>query len=223
MNVALLEELLGLLKTLNETVGVPQGESLEDKNVLQGNNPSDPNKRVIPRLNSNERTRTTEIASLFAKTFFDYQKRKTPDKAIKTSIQKVTGKTGERIQQRGGKVDEKSSWWKILLPLVLGIGALIAGLMTDGPFKGALKMLAKAGLSIVKMQIKSMLKIGKGLLKGMIPDNFIGKLITQQVSIDVTQTTVYKSAGMALFDLFVAKAVYEQAVKMKVGTTVDFS
>ena len=167
MNVALLEELLGLLKTLNETIGVPQGESLEDKNVLQGNNPSDPNKRVTPTLNSNERKRT----------FFEYQKKKTPDKAIKTSIQKVTGKTGEKIQQGGDKVDKKSSWSKILLLLVGAVAALIAGLMTDGPFKGALKIAARALFSILKSSIKSMFKIGGGILKGLIPDNFIGKII----------------------------------------------
>ena len=178
MNVALLEELLGLLKTVNETIGVPQGQSIEDKNVLQGNNPSDPNKRVTPTLNSNERKRTTEIASLFAKTFFEYQKKKTPDKAIKTSIQKVTGKTGEKIQQGGDKVDKKSSWSKILLLLVGAVAALIAGLMTDGPFKGALKIAAKALFSILKSSIKSMFKIGGGILKGLIPDNFIGKIIT---------------------------------------------
>jgi hypothetical protein len=177
VNVALLEELLGLLKTVNETIGVPQGQSIEDKNVLQGNNPSDPNKRVTPRLNSNERTRTTEIASLFAKTFFEYQKKKTPDKAIKTSIQKVTGKTGEKIQQGGDKVDKKSSWSKILLLLVGGIAALIAGLMTDGPFKGALKIAAKAFFWALVGSIKSMFKMGIGAIKGLIPDNFIGKII----------------------------------------------
>ena len=177
VNVALLEELLGLLKTVNETIGVPQGQSIEDKNVLQGNNPSDPNKKVTPRLNSNERTRTTEIASLFSKTFFEYQKKKTPDKAIKTSIQKVTGKTGEKIQKGGDKVDKKSSWSKILLLLVGGIAALIAGLMTDGPFKGALKIAAKAFFRALVGSIKSMFKMGIGAIKGLIPNNFIGKII----------------------------------------------
>ena len=181
MNVALLEELLGLLKTVNETIGVPQGQSIEDKNVLQGNNPSDPNKKVNPRLNSNERTRTTEIASLFAKTFFEYQKKKTPDKAIKTSIQKVTGKTGEKIQQGGDKVDKKSSWSKILLLLVGTVAALIAGLMTDGPFKGALKIAAKALFSMLKVAIKSMFKMGIGAIKGLIPKNFIGKIIEKGI------------------------------------------
>jgi len=48
----------------------------------------------------------------------------------------------------------------------------------------------------------------------------LGKIITGGRKVDVNETTVYKSAGMALFDLFVAKAMYEQAVKEKKGTTV---
>jgi ornithine cyclodeaminase/alanine dehydrogenase-like protein (mu-crystallin family) len=34
-------------------------------------------------------------------------------------------------------------------------------------------------------------------------------------------TTVFKSAGMALFDLFVAMAMYEQAMKENKGTIVS--
>ena len=64
--------------------------------------------------------------------------------------------------------------------------------------------------------------VKKGFLK---EENLftIGKLITQKVSIDVNNTTVYKSAGMAIFDLFVAQAMYVQAIKMKTGTNVAFS
>ena len=181
MNVALLEELLGLLKTVNETIGVPQGQSIEDKNVLQGNNPSDPNKRVTPTLNSNERKRTTEIASLFAKTFFEYQKKKTPDKAIKTSIQKVTGKTGESITKKSGKVGAKSMLWKIIWPLVGAIAALIGGLMTDGPFKGMLKLTFRALLQMTKSRLKLLFNINNKLFKGLIPKNFIGNIITNGI------------------------------------------
>jgi len=61
--------------------------------------------------------------------------------------------------------------------------------------------------------------IEKGFLK---EDNVftLGKIITGERKIDVNGTTVYKSAGMALFDLFVAKAMYEQALEEKKGTTV---
>ena len=48
----------------------------------------------------------------------------------------------------------------------------------------------------------------------------IGKILIGERKINVNETTVYKSAGMALFDLFVAKAMYEQALKEKKGTTV---
>lgn len=62
--------------------------------------------------------------------------------------------------------------------------------------------------------------------KGLLKEEAIftlGKLITRKVTVDITKTTVYKSAGMAIFDLFVAQAMYEQAVKMKIGTSVEFA
>jgi ornithine cyclodeaminase len=40
--------------------------------------------------------------------------------------------------------------------------------------------------------------------------------------VNVHETTVYKSTGMALFDLFVAKAMYEQALREKKGTPVSW-
>jgi len=61
--------------------------------------------------------------------------------------------------------------------------------------------------------------------KGLIREESIftlGKLITGKMTVDVNNTTVYKSAGMALFDLYVAQAMYQQAVKMKMGTEVAF-
>ncbi|SRR5258706_7421965 len=50
----------------------------------------------------------------------------------------------------------------------------------------------------------------------------IGKIITGERTINVNETTAYKSAGMALFDLFVAKAMYEQAVKQNKGINVTW-
>lgn len=50
----------------------------------------------------------------------------------------------------------------------------------------------------------------------------IGKLLTKEQSVNVYSTTVYKSAGMALYDLYVAEAMYNQAMQLHVGTEVDF-
>jgi len=36
------------------------------------------------------------------------------------------------------------------------------------------------------------------------------------------KTILFKSVGMALFDLTVASAIYEQAVEMNIGQTLDF-
>ncbi|MFM9911451.1 MAG: ornithine cyclodeaminase family protein [Chitinophagaceae bacterium] len=63
--------------------------------------------------------------------------------------------------------------------------------------------------------------IQKGLLKD--EDVFtIGKLITGERTININETTVYKSAGMALYDLFAAEAMYKKAVEENIGTTIDF-
>ena len=63
--------------------------------------------------------------------------------------------------------------------------------------------------------------VGKGLMN---ENNVftIGKVITGERKVNVNETTVYKSAGMALFDLFVAQAMYQQALKDKKGTTVSW-
>lgn len=56
------------------------------------------------------------------------------------------------------------------------------------------------------------------------PENVftIGKLLRGQRKIDVKKTTVFKSAGMALFDLYVAQSMYEEALKRNIGTLVKF-
>jgi ornithine cyclodeaminase len=45
----------------------------------------------------------------------------------------------------------------------------------------------------------------------------IGELAAGRRTLDVSRTTAYKSAGMALFDLFVARALYESARRRGVG------
>lgn len=144
--VPLLEELLGLLQTFNETKGVPEGGSLSEKNILQTGN-ADPNKKGKSSLSSDEQKRTMSIATIFAKTFFEMQKKfKSDDTALKTSVQKITPNANKIA---GGKSDmpKKGSLLGGLLLLLGGAGALIMGLLTEGPFKGALKMLSKIGIS----------------------------------------------------------------------------
>ena len=48
----------------------------------------------------------------------------------------------------------------------------------------------------------------------------IGELASGRRTIDVTRTTAYKSAGMALYDLYVAKALYEAARQRGIGQDV---
>ncbi len=48
----------------------------------------------------------------------------------------------------------------------------------------------------------------------------IGELATQRRTIDVARTTAYKSAGMALYDLYVAQALYAAARRRRIGQEV---
>lgn len=50
----------------------------------------------------------------------------------------------------------------------------------------------------------------------------IGKLMMKKRKLNTANTTVFKSAGMALFDLYVAQAAYEEAIKKGLGTDVQF-
>ncbi|UKJ09160.1 ornithine cyclodeaminase family protein [Solitalea lacus] len=60
--------------------------------------------------------------------------------------------------------------------------------------------------------------------KGLITEENVftlGKVLTNEQQINVNQTTVYKSAGMALFDLFVAQEMYKAAVAKKAGQLIQ--
>jgi len=47
------------------------------------------------------------------------------------------------------------------------------------------------------------------------------KLITDKTKLSSNSTTIFKTVGMALFDLAAAKYFYEKAVKNKIGTEID--
>lgn len=49
----------------------------------------------------------------------------------------------------------------------------------------------------------------------------IGKLINKTRQINVHETTAYKSAGMALFDLYVGQTMYEKAIEKNIGTIIQ--
>lgn len=183
--VPLLEEVLGLLQTINETKGVPEGESISDKNVLQTDN-SNPNKKIRSNLSSDEQKRTREVATIFAKVFLETQKKFKVDKALKTSVQRIT--PNAKKVETGGKgelgMPKKGLMLGGLLMLLGGAGALLMGLLTDGPFKGALKILSKIGIS---GGIKMLLSGAKSLLKTFsrfvsTPFKFVERLMKEGLS-----------------------------------------
>lgn len=50
----------------------------------------------------------------------------------------------------------------------------------------------------------------------------LGKVILGERTINMNETTVYKSAGMALYDLFVAQAMVEKAIEQNRGIRIQF-
>ena len=61
------------------------------------------------------------------------------------------------------------------------------------------------------------------LAKGIVtPANVftIGQVISGVRSVDVSRTTAYKSVGMALYDLHVARALYAEATRLHIGQEV---
>ena len=50
----------------------------------------------------------------------------------------------------------------------------------------------------------------------------LGQLINKEVNFDENQTTLFKSVGMALFDLMVAKKIYLNAIEKGIGIEVEF-
>ena len=64
----------------------------------------------------------------------------------------------------------------------------------------------------------------RALERGILADAdvfTIGELAAGRRSVEVTRTTAYKSAGMALYDLYVARALHQAAVRRGVGQEVS--
>ncbi len=176
-------KLLGLLEQLVEERGVPKKEAAIDKNIVKSpNSPLANGKKQTGSLNSFEKKRLTESFTLFNKLFFDYKKKMEPDTVAKAKVSEIAKKQvipPPIPQKKEGK--SGFSFSSILAGLSLfgiGLWSFISGLMTDGPFKGILKLLSrfslKAGIKLLSKAVKPFLEIAGKLLK--TPMKFLGKI-----------------------------------------------
>lgn len=176
-------KLLGLLEQLVEERGVPKKEAAIDKNIVKSpNSPLTNGKKQSGSLNSFEKKRLTESFTLFNKLFFDYKKKMEPDSKERTKVTQIAKKQvmpPPLPQKKEGK--SGFSFSSILAGLALfgiGLWSFISGLMTDGPFKGLLKILSrfslKGGIKLLGKAIKPFLEIAGKLLK--TPMKFLGKI-----------------------------------------------
>lgn len=161
--------------------GIPNSsDNLTSKNIIPGSGSTFNRRRVNPILTSNEISRTYNTGLVFAKALYDFNIKRKADKKessiVSQAKSKITPPPPPKAQtlQGGGIL-------KTLLALFAGVAAFITGLMTDGPLKGTLKMVAKALIGIVTRQIKAVFNMSKAAIKSFIPDNFIGKAITNSI------------------------------------------
>lgn len=180
---AIIEKLLGILSQQTEEKGVSVADESFNKNVqTDGSSTAKPGSRVPSTLSSNEIRRTTQIANLFAKEFFAYKKKYTPDEKPKTLVTDINRK---QKKTEGGGNDKKCEGWGSVMALLIGgvaliaaaIPAIIASLFGEvGFLADSLKIFGKVGLiGGLKMLSKGMLKFFATPLLKRIP--IIGSLI----------------------------------------------
>ena len=167
--------------------------------------------KTTPSSPTNAKRVWVEKFNLFNKMFFDYKKKITPDKKEKTLVSKIARDQKKYQPQKPQEKakPESSGFLKTLLGglgILAGIFLLVKGLLTDGPWKGILKILSKisikGGLQILKTGIKALgaflgkffkfpLKIIKNLGKGLFGN--IIKSITSGIRVFISN--VGKSIG----------------------------
>ncbi len=75
------------------------------------------------------------------------------------------------------------------------------------------------------LAIKESGDLSHPLRTGLLADDQVhtlGKLVNGTINIDDSQTTLFKSVGMALFDLMAAEAIYSNARERGIGQDVEF-
>ena len=115
-------------------------------------------------------------------------------KTFITRALSVIGGNGKESAADTRKI-EKTSWWKALLhPLLVLVGGavgLITGLMTDGPLKGVLKIIAQSGIMSWIKIISATLSLKFGLLK-----HAIGKFINLKNIDEIIKTISQKASNL---------------------------
>lgn len=175
-----LKRLLDGLEKIQEERGMPKEQELINKNIT---NSSLSDEKVKSSLDNVERKRLKEAFTLFSEVFFDYKKKTEPDVKPKT----LMGEVAKPIQkqQEAPKEIKKGGFLDFLMPIVIGLGAIIGGAISligsffQGPglVADTMKVLGKIGLvGGLKVLSKTFLKAFALPVLKRIP--IIGSLIS---------------------------------------------
>lgn len=172
-----LNRILGFLQAMEGDKGVPKQDKLANTNIINSSIGDRESKKSS--FSPQEKNKITEFAKIFSNVFVEIQNAKKPDTTEKTivgSIAKSQTKATTPLSQKSKEdMPLLSGLGTGLMFIVGGIAAFINGLMNDGPFRGALKILSRMGIEGGVAILKRVISTAFTLLKEL-PEKFFGKL-----------------------------------------------
>lgn len=168
-----LNRILGFLQGMEGDKGVPKQDKLAETNIINSSIGNRESQKTT--FSSQEKSRITEFAKIFGNILANIQIAKMPDAKPQTfvgSIARNQNKTAGAINGTSqNQTPSLSGLGAGLMLIVGGIAALVTGLMNDGPFRGALKILSRigieGGLEILKSVVMTVIEL---------PEKLFGKL-----------------------------------------------
>jgi len=143
-----LNRILGFLQGMEGDKGVPKQDKLAETNIINSSIGNRESQKTT--FSSQEKSRITEFAKIFGNILADIQRAKMPDAKPQTfvgSIARNQNKTAGAINGTSQNQTPSLSGLGVSLMLIVGgIAAFVTGLMNDGPFRGALKILSRLGI-----------------------------------------------------------------------------
>jgi hypothetical protein len=168
VDAAIILRFLNVLEQLTEQRGLPNGETLVNKNVSKSENSTfdSGDKKKKSGLNSSDKKTLVETFNLFNQMFFDYQKKMTVDTKEKTKVSQIARRqaTPPPIPQESKKKDCGLSLMSMIVGglalLAASIGGIVASLAgVFGNFGGVVKVVSKLGfVGALKIMGKTLLK-----------------------------------------------------------------
>jgi hypothetical protein len=172
-----LNRILGFLQAMEGDKSIPNQDKLAQSNIINSSIGNRESQKTT--YSSQEKNKITEFAKIFSNVFFEIQKAKTPDEKPQTIVGSIARSQNRAAGAINGTSQNQmpllSGLGASLMLIVGGLAAFINGLMNDGPFRGALKILSRIGIEGGLEILKRVVMTAFNLLKEL-PEKLFGKL-----------------------------------------------